>query len=57
MSNTAIREQSGEIRELASVELDEIAGGWDWLRVLEIACWSSPVCAAGYFGHMLFREP
>jgi hypothetical protein len=57
LSETAIREQTGEIRELASVEPDDIAGGWDWLRVLEVACWSFTPCAAGYLAHRLFREP
>jgi hypothetical protein len=49
-------ENPTEIRALDAVELDEIAGGFGWFDVLEAACFLSPVCAAGYVGHMVFAE-
>jgi hypothetical protein len=48
--------QDIEIRELTSVELNEIAGGLSWFDVLEAACFLSPVCAVGYAAHVLFAE-
>ena len=49
-------QDSVEIRELTSNELNEIAGGLSWFDVLEAACFLSPVCAVGYGAHMLFAE-
>jgi hypothetical protein len=53
---SATVENPTEIRELDAVELDGIAGGFGWFDVLEAACFLSPVCAAGYVGHMVFAE-
>ena len=56
MSLIATVQEAVDMRELSSVELDEIAGAFSWFGLLETACFFSPVCAAGYVGHMLFAE-
>lgn len=57
MNTIANVQEPAEIRQLASVELDQIGGGFGWFDLLEAACFTSLACSAGYLGHMLFREP
>jgi len=56
MNSNAKIQGAVEDRELTSGELDQVTAAFGWFDLLEGACLLSPVCAAGYVGHMLFAE-